>query len=155
MNRKTKMGAVLAAVLVAIGGAASLRAAEPADATGGMLGEYGKIHDALADDRADGVATAAAKLADLAKDAGAGCSETCARVAAAAGAMTGADLAALRNQMKELSKAMAAVAGASADIYYCPMVDAYWLQKKGEAARNPYYGKSMSRCGAKVQKVEG
>ena len=29
---------------------------------------------------------------------------------------------------------------------YCPMVKSFWLQKKGEIA-NPYYGKSMLKCG--------
>ncbi len=32
-------------------------------------------------------------------------------------------------------------------VYYCPMADASWLQKK-EGTRNPYYGSSMLKCGS-------
>jgi multidrug efflux pump subunit AcrA (membrane-fusion protein) len=32
-------------------------------------------------------------------------------------------------------------------VYYCPMVDASWLQKE-EGTRNPYYGSSMLKCGS-------
>jgi Cu(I)/Ag(I) efflux system membrane fusion protein len=32
-------------------------------------------------------------------------------------------------------------------VYYCPMVDATWLQKN-EGTRNPYYGSSMLKCGS-------
>ena len=64
-----------------------------------------------------------------------------------------ADLASARAAFGALSDAMLA-AGKNADggfgdnvkIAYCPMAKKYWLQK-GEAIRNPYYGKAMSDCG--------
>lgn len=31
-------------------------------------------------------------------------------------------------------------------IAFCPMAQKYWLQK-GEAIKNPFYGKAMSDCG--------
>ena len=37
-------------------------------------------------------------------------------------------------------------------IYYCPMADAYWVQKSG-AVKNPYYGSKMLGCGGAVAKV--
>lgn len=154
MKRTTTMTTILAAVTLALAGATATRAAEPGDA---MLTEYLAIHDALASDRADGVAAAAAKIATLASGAKAtpATKDAYARVAAAAGAMTGTQTGPLRDGLKELSKAMFAAVGSAADLYYCPMIDGYWLQKKGDAVlRNPYYGKSMLRCGEKVDKVE-
>ena len=161
MKRKTTMSMLLAVMLPTIGGAACMRAAEPADPLAAMLADYGTIHDALADDRVDGVVTAAAKIAERATDAAAQTSAKDAylELAAAACAMTGSDLGSLRNQLYELSKALAGVVaatgGAGADLYYCPMAEGYWLQRKGDdELRNPYYGKSMLSCGSKVEKVE-
>jgi len=121
---------------------------------------YGKVHDALADDSQVGVVGAAVALskratalAESAKDRA-----PYEALAKAASAMQAGDLDGLREQFKELSTAMAAVVKAGgisdAQLYYCPMAKAYWLQKSGdEVAHNPYYGKSMSRCGAKVEKI--
>ncbi len=70
--------------------------------------------------------------------------------------MPGAELDALRAQFKPLSRAIGrlverqAVAGHG--IYYCPMADAYWVQKSG-AVKNPYYGSKMLGCGEVVAKV--
>jgi hypothetical protein len=153
--------AVSMAVLLAIAGAAAVRAEAPADPIGAVLVEYGLIHDALAADRVDGVVASATKIAELAKQAGDGNAgaETWNRLATAASAMSGSSLGELRGQLMELSKALAAAENASGsaatNLYYCPMVEAYWLQKKGDdAPRNPYYGKSMLNCGSKVDKVE-
>lgn len=162
MRRKTMSGLLLAAALIGMGGAGAAGAAEPADPLGSMLAEYGKIHEAMADDRAGGVAAAAARIAELAQreSAGSAGKEAYLKLASTAGAMTGSDLGTLRGQFMDVSKAMAALVDTAgqgaADFYYCPMVDAYWLQKKGDdALRNPYYGKSMLRCGEKVARVEG
>ena len=138
-----------------------MSAAEPADPVAAMLADYGAIHEALAGDRVDGVVAAAAKIAERATSAAAkaAAKDAYLKLAAAAGAMTGSDLGALRGQLYDLSKAMAGVVtasgGAGADLYYCPMAEGYWLQKKGDdELRNPYYGKSMLRCGDKVERVE-
>jgi hypothetical protein len=147
-------GAALAALALA-----PLAAAEDgAD----LLGPYARVHAALAADSAAGVTSAAAELGDLAAAAAKAGPHAAAyaAVAEAARALTGADLAALREQSKPLSTAMAklveAGALAGADIYYCSMARGYWLQGENDSAvRNPYYGKSMLECGWKVEKVEG
>ena len=78
-------------------------------------------------------------------------------LAAAAEKVKGEDLKALREQFKALSFAVAklvekqAVAGHG--IYFCPMADAYWIQKSG-AVKNPYYGAKMLGCGEVVKKVQ-
>jgi hypothetical protein len=161
MKRKTTMSMLLAVILSTIGGAVAVRAAEPADPVAAMLADYGTIHDALADDRVDGVVAAAAKIAERATDASgqATAKDAYLKLVAAAGAMTGSDVGSLRNQLYELSRALAGVVAATgsagADLYYCPMAEGYWLQKKGDGElRNPYYGKSMLSCGSKVEKVE-
>ncbi len=62
-------------------------------------------------------------------------------------ASSAADLKSIREAFKPLSKFMAdqeipeGLAKA-----YCPMVKSFWLQKEGDIA-NPYYGKSMLKCG--------
>ena len=78
-------------------------------------------------------------------------------VVAAAKATNAAEIKALREQFKALSRAVAqlverqAVAGYG--IYFCPMADAYWIQKSG-AVKNPYYGAKMLGCGEVVKKVQ-
>ena len=77
-------------------------------------------------------------------------------IADAADRMKGTDLDALRSAFKSVSRAMAAYAektGLGLGLYYCPMKDAYWLQR-GDEIRNPYYGKSMPGCGQKADKVK-
>ncbi|MFT2009855.1 DUF3347 domain-containing protein [Pontibacter sp. 13R65] len=66
------------------------------------------------------------------------------------------DLGAQRQQLEELSEATFALTkafgAADAELYYqhCPMAfndkGAYWLSSEKEI-RNPYYGKSMLKCG--------
>ncbi len=62
-------------------------------------------------------------------------------------AFSAADLKSIREAFKPLSKFVTdqeipeGLARA-----YCPMVDSFWLQKEGDIA-NPYYGKSMLKCG--------
>lgn len=160
MRSRRTAGGFLAAMVLAIWGATPSRAAEPSEPLGAMLDDYATIHDALAGDRIEGVAAAAAKIAERAESAAAGAAseDSLLKLAAAARAMTGSDLGALRGQLDDLSKAMAAMvdtsSAAGADLYYCPMVDGYWLQKKGDGKRNPYYGKTMLGCGQKVDRVE-
>lgn len=77
-------------------------------------------------------------------------------VSAAAEGMTATDIDGLREQFKPLSLALAhlveKVAVAGHGIYFCPMADAYWIQKSGEV-RNPYFGREMLTCGEQVTKV--
>lgn len=152
---------VVAATVASMSSAASVVAAGSPESGSSLLDEYARIHDALASDQAEGVSESAARIAAEARAASAPAEARAAyeQLAAAAEAMKGTDIAPLREQMMDLSKALAGlvnVAGAKeADIYYCPMAGGYWLQKAGDdELRNPYYGKSMLQCGSKVDKVE-
>ena len=121
---------------------------------------YVPIQEALAADSAAKVKEQAAKLAAAAAAEAKGAVDGKAldAVANAARGMTANDLDGLREQFKPVSIALAklvekeSVAGHG--IYFCPMADAYWIQKSGDVA-NPYYGKSMLRCGEAVKAVEG
>lgn len=153
--------APFALAALAVVALASVAAAHPVAETAPLfLAEYGKIHDALASDRTDGVVAAAAKLESTAREM-LGHSDGAEKqlyegVAAAAGQMKGDDIAALRAPMKELSVAVDGLlraAGAKGwQLYFCPMADGYWIQT-AEGVRNPYYGKSMLKCGDKVPGV--
>jgi hypothetical protein len=156
MNRIIALAVTLSFLLMPV----AVRAEQ--NALGDALAAYGKIHEALAADRADGVAEAAAEIASLARAAAAKGEPKTAfeNLANAAGKLQGTDLVALRAAFKELSTSLASVvnvAGAQGQqLYYCPMADGYWLQQSADAkTRNPYYGKSMLGCGEKVSKVEG
>jgi hypothetical protein len=138
---------------------ALLASAAGARAGGGqdVLPLYAQMHADLAADSAKEVQKTAAALAVAAAHAD---GASYAAVAEAARAMTGDDLAQLREQFHDVSKAMAKLvesgALAGADIYYCSMADGYWLQADGDSkVRNPYYGKSMLGCGWTVDRVEG
>jgi hypothetical protein len=154
----TKRLVTLALTLALVASGAAFAAAEGGDA----LTLYTKMHAAMAADSADGVAAAAAELASVAQAGAAQAKERAAydALAAAASKMTGNDLAKLREQFKEVSKAFAAYVDAGgatgAQLYYCPMAEGYWAQRTDDAGvKNPYYGKSMLKCGGKVDKVEG
>jgi hypothetical protein len=165
MKRSIVGAAVVAAVAMVLGGAASALAAEPKQVVGKELGgkvlsAYLEMAAALVGDSSDGVSERAGKIA---ADAGAA-AKVAARaekaalesLAAAAGKVNGKDVTALRGQFKELSKAMDAFLRASDTpgwaLYYCPMADGYWLQA-AEPVANPYFGKKMLRCGDRVEKI--
>ena len=136
----------------------------PAGSLEKLVGLYLPMQEALAGDSAAVVAGQAAKLATEAEaiakkerekptlDA----IEDLEAVVVAARGMKGSEIEALRAQFKPLSRAVGrlverqAVAGHG--IYYCPMADAYWVQKSG-AVKNPYYGSKMLGCGEAVAKV--
>ena len=151
----------LGAVLLVVGAATAL-ADDAAQQTGReVLAEYQKIQAALAADSTAGVVEAAATLADAAKPCNCTLEESAASKALvdAARAMTGTGLAALRERFKPLSEAMPAYLTAvgvdTAQLYYCPMAKAYWMQAKSEAAiHNPYLGTKMSMCGVKASGIE-
>ncbi|MBZ0090586.1 MAG: DUF3347 domain-containing protein, partial [Thermoanaerobaculia bacterium] len=142
--------------------ATSARAIEAKELGTRVLTQYQKIQAALAGDSVEGVVDAAGQIADIVKpcDCSLEESEASQVLVDAARRMNGSDLGTLREQFKGLSKAMPAylkVTGVdSAQLYFCPMVKAYWLQAKGDGAtHNPYYGRAMSGCGVKVERVAG
>lgn len=120
---------------------------------------YVPMQEALAGDSVAAVREQAAKVAAEAAAAlqAGGDRKSLEAVAAAAKGMTAMELPGLRDQFKPLSLAIAHLVEKQAvlglGIFYCPMVDAYWIQKTGEV-RNPYYGKQMTSCGEQVTKVE-
>jgi len=157
MSDKRMLEVLLMTVMTIVGaGIPAARAEAPGDTLDMVLAEYGRIHEALAGDRVDGVALAAARIEEVAKGEG---GEAYLRLASAASAMIGAELGELRSEFKDLSLAMAGVveaaSSARAELFYCAMEDGYWLQRKGESARrNPYFGKSMLGCGEQVDRFE-
>jgi len=136
---------------------ASSLVAQPASqpAFGQIVDEYLKIHTALADDTTNGVDAAAQKIAKLASQAqqkGAEKNVDFATIKAAATNLQGKSLAQAREQFFQLSKPIVAElkrnpsARKSAFAYKCSMADKTWVQAQKEV-RNPYYGKSMQKCG--------
>jgi hypothetical protein len=146
------LGVLLFGVLPAV--------AETGDAGARILAEYSAMHAALAADSAQGVSAHAATIAEIASDVAGEHAEAYRALAASARRLDGSSLEALRAEFKEFSKAMATFVNDAvvdgAQLYYCPMAKGYWIQSAGdEGVRNPYYGKSMLKCGTKVDKVEG
>ncbi|WP_187261370.1 DUF3347 domain-containing protein [Pontibacter beigongshangensis] len=131
-----------------------------------LLDEYLKVKDALVAEDAKTAQSAASeieKLADsmpvatLQEDQKQFAEEQRDKIKESSAAMAkAADLAAQRNELEQLSEATFALTkafgAANADLYYqhCPMAfndkGAYWLSSEKEI-RNPYYGKSMLKCG--------
>jgi hypothetical protein len=164
MRTKSMMvaGCVLGALLV--GGFPASGAEMPADALAKLVGLYEAVQETLAADSVvavkEQVAKVAAEADSIAKASGGKLSlealESLEDVVAAAKGMSATEIQALREQFKALSAAVGhlverqAVAGHG--IYYCPMADAYWVQKSG-AVKNPYYGAKMLACGEVVSKV--
>jgi hypothetical protein len=154
---------ILAAVSSAVAALAlaAPAAAHPVAETAPMvLAEYVKLHDALASDRTEGVAEAAAKIesmaAEMAGHAADAEKKLYVELGAAAAKLKAGDLEGLRQPMRELSVAVDAFLRAAGtkgwQLYYCPMADGYWIQT-AEGVRNPYYGAKMLACGDKVDKV--
>jgi hypothetical protein len=143
--------------------AAQCAVADAPPAESEMLVLYGRMHTAMADDSSAGVEEAAKGLAAKSEAAGAKAKDPAAFKAVTDGAravVAAADLEAEREAFRDLSLAMAKLVESGqldgAGLFFCPMADAYWLQKTGDdELRNPYYGKSMPTCGEKVDKVEG
>jgi len=154
--------AMLATAAMAFAAPAPARAAAGKELGGRVLASYYEMAASLVADSAAGVAERAARIAAdagaAAKSAGVPAAERAAleAIAAAAAKVDGKDVAALRAQFKEFSKAMDAFLRASGTpgwaLYYCPMADGYWLQA-AEPVANPYYGKKMLRCGDRVEKI--
>jgi hypothetical protein len=161
MFERTRLLSGVFGMILALFAAATVVAADaPKGATAELVELYVPMQEALAGDSAAKVREQAAKIAAeaAAAEKAGGDKTALVAVATAAKGMTATEIAALREQFKPLSLALArmvekeSVAGHG--IYFCPMADAYWIQERGEVA-NPYYGKSMLRCGDEVKKVEG
>jgi len=126
-----------------------------------ILVEYLKIPKILAADKTTGVTDAAKAIGKLA--AGLDSSTVTgmhakhykkvpADIKAAAKKLTtAADIATMREALKDLSKPMAMWAGMSkpkgVSVMYCSMAPGSWLQKNDTVISNPYYGAKMLRCG--------
>lgn len=125
-----------------------------------ILREYLKIPKALAAERTNGVKEAAGKIKRLAarldpstvSGEHAGHYQGIAKnlIASADRLAKAADIAAMREALKELSKPMAMWATMSKpkgiNVVYCSMAPGSWLQR-GTTIANPYYGAKMLRCG--------
>lgn len=126
---------------------AAQAAAEP---IASLLANYDRIQASLAGDSLAGVADAAGAIAKLA--AGGPSKPLPAEIAAQAGALAQAqDLTAARESFKQLSASLISFlerlnVGTGHLVVYCDMAKASWLQKE-TTVRNPYYGKSMLKCG--------
>lgn len=158
-RRPVAIVAALALTAVALLLAAPLRAHEAKEVAPEFLGDYLKMQTALAADSAVGVAETAAVIV---KAAGSYANHSADKpaydaLAAAAAKVDGKDLATLREQFKSFSIAMDTfLRGAGAkgwQLFYCPMAEGYWIQSDAEV-RNPYFGKSMLRCGDVVAGVK-
>jgi len=140
--------------------AVGARAEGTVSALAGLVRAYEPIQVALAGDSTASVVEAAARVAERAEALTPKDSERpeYSGLIAAARGVKASDIKALREQVKPLSLALAKLVQSQPvegyGIYFCPMADAYWLQKVG-AVRNPYYGKSMLTCGELVKTVEG
>jgi len=126
-----------------------------------ILVEYLKIPKVLAADKTTGVADAAKAIGKLATGLD---SLTATGIhakhyrnvptnikVAAKKLATAADIAAMREALKDLSKPMAMWASIKkpkgVSVMYCSMAPGSWLQKNDTVISNPYYGAKMLRCG--------
>jgi len=157
--KNVALAAAVVVVLTSFTGIVSAAMAAQA-APEDVVAAYLAIQEKLAGDSAHEVAASADELAAAARELAkqGKHSKDLQAIAAAAGRMEGADLDALRSAFDAVSRAMVAYAqkarlGLGLGLYYCPMKDAYWLQR-GDHIRNPYYGKSMLGCGQKAESVK-
>lgn len=157
-----KLSVVIAIVLGTACGKSEAPSAPPAGSTAPanaeearppLIAGYEALRDRLAD---DDLAGAQAKAEALAKAAGADVA-----VAEQATALTkAADIEAARRVFGDLSKAYITVLSQKPELakglhaFRCPMAEGYqkWVQVD-TAMKNPYMGKRMLECGAKVELV--
>ena len=137
-----------------------------------ILENYYSIAAKLANDSAEGIgknldliigASGKAKdmSLDIPEDAIKELSEIIKKIEDSATAIKGMKLEDSRNKFKDLSQAMISYLkefhgkfkdAEKAYIYYCPMVDASWLQKE-KGTLNPYYGSAMLKCGSMKEEI--
>lgn len=108
-----------------------------------ILASYANVSAALAADDLGAAKAAAATAADHARMGNQADIATKADAVAKAAKIDDA-----RSAFKSLSAAVEPLAAGQKDyvVMHCPMVNANWVQKKGET-QNPYYGKAMLTCG--------
>lgn len=126
-------------LLVTAALAFSLGAARADEKNAQWLGQYVAISEALAADDLVAAKKASAELAS-----------TDSKLAGEAKAVAESDsLESARKKFRPLSKSAVALAKNEKGFYVmtCPMAKADWVQKDPQVA-NPYYGKSMLRCGS-------
>ena len=167
-NDSTVIRALAASLLLAFLSGASATAAVPAKrATFQVLQEhYAAIWRALSDDRLDGIEKEAlamekatrklmadfdAERAGVPEDETGIVREALPELAEASAKLARArGIAAARDAFHAVSKPMvryrSAVSEPGTVVVYCPMAERGWIQGGGPVA-NPYYGKSMLRCG--------
>lgn len=130
-------------------------AAAKAEPTKIALDAYLQIHDALAQDRVEGIAASAKTIAAQSKSFGANLQK---QISAQASTLASAkDLAAARDAFKGLSEVLSRWATESkrtdVAVFRCSMANASWLQRADQSAiRNPYYGSEMLACGERVSR---
>ena len=125
-----------------------------ADAVDAMVDRAVVIQTALAADKLDGVADAAARIAAEAKPLGKPGEKIAAGAAELQQASNAAKIADARTAFGKMSEALIAYLdaekrkpGAGIRVAVCPMINKPWLQKDG-TVQNPYYGKQMLTCGS-------
>ncbi len=139
------------AVLVVAGSLVVAARAHEKESVEAALEHYFPIRAALASDTLEGVEKNAKELAESGNEAVADAAEAIAKARA---------LAEARASFGDLSKALFAEGEAAKEkgtklpalfFFECPIAKPYgkWLQEKDEIG-NPYFGKSMLRCGSKV-----
>jgi len=118
-----------------------------------VLDHYEAVRQALLADTVAGIPDHAQAIGKLAKSAPADLAPQIAK--AAANLAAARDLNAARDAFHELSKPLvrwhAAAGGKGRVVAYCSMSRRSWVQPTGEIG-NPYYGKSMARCGEVVSR---
>ena len=129
-----------------------------------VIDAYLPIWKALANDSTEGIEKNAKDLASAAKQAadqieGQMLKTRLGAMEKAASELKTADLAAARESMKGLSRALIAVFESHEvkmpkkyPVIECPMVNERWIQD-AEGVLNPFFGSSMLRCGAKVGEI--
>jgi hypothetical protein len=130
-------------------GKAQVKAASHSAAMDQIVANYVRIQEALSADQLDQARAPALAIAQLGAHSGASGAQAAKQAGrlAAAGSLKDA-----REIFQHLSKPVALYVGktkpADLEVYYCPMVKARWVQKKGEIS-NPFLGKEMLMCGEK------
>jgi hypothetical protein len=163
MRKTVRRPALLIAGLALLAGGTA-RASEFDETMESILGEYLKIHQALAADETQGV-TGSAEAIQHTLDPAVASPEHAEHyqqvpkdISSASGKLRQAkDLASMREGFKELSKPISMWVGmakpAGKSVMYCSMAKAGWVQEGTEAA-NPYYGAQMHGCGHRVGGAE-
>lgn len=124
-----------------------------------VLERYYLIQQTLASDQVQGVSENAVLLISSSKDLkdkklSKEINKRAQKLAASvSGPSAQGSISKIRENFKELSKPIAAWVKkhkpAGWSVLHCPMAGASWVQKEGDI-QNPYYGKEMLSCGAKV-----